>query len=78
MTTQAHPGHRYFKPTVRHCWHLVHTGPRTLLWRCCECGKHKRTYRPGMNPVVRISWRRPSTPPTAPPTPADDYPISTA
>ena len=33
-----------------HCYHRTHTGPKTIMYRCCQCHKGKRRYRPGCKP----------------------------
>lgn len=53
-------GHRYY---TRHCWHVAHIGPKTILYRCCECGKHKREYSTGIKPnqeSAGVRRRRPA------------------
>jgi predicted SprT family Zn-dependent metalloprotease len=49
QTTVNHcTGHRY---ATLHCWHLEKVWTTTLLYKCCECGKHQRRYKPGMKPT---------------------------
>ena len=35
-----------------HCWHkLAKDYPKIVIWECCRCQKHKRTYKPGYKPT---------------------------